>query len=345
MDDISHHNRGPYVPLVIKGVRQVKGNNGQLYHLSKELLGRGSFGVVYLSVEESTGRQAAIKEIERDSNLELVYEIETLRKLQSGHPHIVQLYDVVYCEDNQRVLIIMEHLHNSLQQVLTFAGRIAMGELQTYLRQILDGLDYLHSEVRLVHRDLKPANIMLTNQKVVKIVDFGLAISPDVSTVGHKGTPFYMPPEAGMGHNVEPSWDIWSLGIIVVHLFTGRLPRAFERCTNMMMLCMVIQQATLETIIPSSYQGGEGSEGRIGRMDASLSSSSGGAVFWPSTLREFVGQCVRHEPRSRPTCKELRRHPFLQQRASIIPALPQAGQPENVLEKRAPAPPPPPPPP
>eukprot|EP00906_Rhabdomonas_costata_P019184 RCo027976 len=297
MDDISHHNRGPYVPLVIKGVRQVKGNNGQLYHLSKELLGRGSFGVVYLSVEESTGRQAAIKEIERDSNLELVYEIETLRKLQSGHPHIVQLYDVVYYEDNQRVLIVMENIPNSLQQLLSFAGKIAVGELRQYLRQILDGLDYLHSEVKLVHRDLKPANIMLTNQKVVKIVDFGLAISPDVSTQGISGTPFYMPPEAGMGH-VESSWDIWSLGIIVVQLYTGRLPKVFERCKqNVMMLCSAIREATLETIMPSNSQGEIGSSGALD-ASASASSSSGAPVSNSDRLllREFVGQCVRHEP-------------------------------------------------
>eukprot|EP00906_Rhabdomonas_costata_P021327 RCo030976 len=116
MDDTEFYTRDPYLPLVMMGVRQVKGNKGQLYHLSTELLGRGSFGVVYLSVEDSTGRQAAIKEIERGPNLKaLVYEIETLKKLQAGHPHIVQLYDVVYYEDNQRVLIVMENIPNSLQ--------------------------------------------------------------------------------------------------------------------------------------------------------------------------------------------------------------------------------------
>eukprot|EP00906_Rhabdomonas_costata_P033523 RCo047236 len=92
-----------YTPLVMMGIREVQGNNGQLYHLSAKLLGRGSFGVVYLAVEDVTGRQVAIKEIQRSSDLKaLVYEVDTLKKLQSGHSHIVQLYDVIYYEDNRR---------------------------------------------------------------------------------------------------------------------------------------------------------------------------------------------------------------------------------------------------
>eukprot|EP00906_Rhabdomonas_costata_P027839 RCo039534 len=155
--DAAHHS------LLMLGVHEVKGNNGQLYRLI-ELLDRHSFGVVYLSEEDATGRQVMIKEIMRNSDRKaLVYSVDTLNKLQSGHVNIVQLHDVVYHEDGKRVLIVMEHLPHSLQTLLSHVHSIAVGELRKYLGQILDGLDFLHSEVKLVHGDLKPANLMISH--------------------------------------------------------------------------------------------------------------------------------------------------------------------------------------
>eukprot|EP00906_Rhabdomonas_costata_P037786 RCo053302 len=278
--------------------RFLVGKNNRRYVLGNELLGKGGFGYVYPAVDEATGAQVAVKEVlmERDTHVQL-REVSTLRKLENGHRNIVKLFEVI--EYKRRLLLVMERLSHSLDDVIRFAGKIQPGPCRKYLSQILCGLDYLHSEVEIVHRDLKPANVMLSAQKEVKLCDFGLSRPAQATTTtrttgGANGTPFFIPPETAFkGKRSHYSWDIWSLGIMLVVMLTGKPPVPYAECEdNLMALFMRIATVSTEELLPT-------------------------AEACPSeALRDLIKLCLNRDPMHRPTCRTLQQHPFLAETTS-----------------------------
>jgi serine/threonine protein kinase len=197
------------------------------------LLGEGGVGSVYLATHSQLGRKVAIKVLnpslvnngevrERFRN-----EAATLSSLQ--HINIVTLYD--YLEDERGLFLIMEYVSgNPLDHYIRkVSGPIPEQKAVYFFNQILEGLSYAHQR-GIVHRDIKPSNIIITTDADAKILDFGIAKilkegkAGMTKTGARLGTVLYMSPEQVKGQGIDARTDIYSLGITLFEMLTGRCP-------------------------------------------------------------------------------------------------------------------------
>jgi eukaryotic-like serine/threonine-protein kinase len=202
------------------------------YRVLKEL-GRGAMGLVYLGKDPTIQRFVAIKtmrldQIDTDDKLQEVKarffrEAESTGRL--SHPNIVTIYDAG--EENDLGYIAMELIEGTpLSRSARKPNLMPVHEVLLTIATVADALDYAHQQ-GVVHRDIKPANIMLTKDRVVKVMDFGIAkmaSSSKTQTNIVMGTPTYMSPEQIAGKKVDGRSDIFSLGIVLFELLTGQLP-------------------------------------------------------------------------------------------------------------------------
>ena len=202
------------------------------YRVLKEL-GRGAMGLVYLGKDPTIQRFVAIKtmrldQIDGDDKLQdfksrFFREAESTGRL--SHPNIVTIYDAG--EEHDLGYIAMELIEGtSLKQWARKPNLMPVNEVLLTVATVADALDYAHQQ-GVVHRDIKPANIMLTKDRVVKVMDFGIAkmaSSSKTQTNIVLGTPTYMSPEQISGKKVDGRSDIFSLGIVLFELLTGQLP-------------------------------------------------------------------------------------------------------------------------
>lgn len=197
--------------------------------LSREI-GRGGMGRVYLAREEVTGRQAAIKilsaELAQDAGFLLRFqrEIETLSKLQ--HPNIVQFYDAG--NESGYYFYAMEFIDGqNLAEILEAQTRVPWRDALAIAQQVCPALKHVHDH-GIIHRDLKPSNILFRSDGVLKLTDFGIAkifaSSHLTQTGGVVGTAEYISPEQAQGKPATKRSDIYSLGIVLYYLITGKLP-------------------------------------------------------------------------------------------------------------------------
>ena len=192
-------------------------------------LGRGGMGIVYKAKDTVLDRIVAFKVLP-DSLKENPQALKNfLREAKSAaqlnHPNIVTVYDAG--EQAGRYYIAMEYVDgNTLKEIVRRRGAIAPGGVLHVLVQMCEALAYAH-EKKIVHRDVKTANTMWTRDRKAKIMDFGLAkVVEEVRnhTTLVSGTPYYMSPEQTLGRNVDSRTDLYSLGVTVFELATGRLP-------------------------------------------------------------------------------------------------------------------------
>ena len=202
------------------------------YRVLKEL-GRGSMGVVYLGKDPTIQRFVAIKtmrldEIDDHDKLQEVKarffrEAESTGRL--SHPNIVTIFDAG--EEADLGYIAMEMLQGTtLKQWSRKPNLLPLDKLIPILATVADAMDHAHQQ-GIVHRDIKPANIMLTTDEIIKIMDFGIAkmaTSTKTQTNIVLGTPTYMSPEQISGKKVDGRSDIFSLGVAMFELLTGRPP-------------------------------------------------------------------------------------------------------------------------
>ena len=202
------------------------------YKVLKEL-GRGAMGLVYLGKDPTIQRFVAIKtmrldQIDTDDKLKEVKarffrEAESTGRL--SHPNIVTIYDAG--EEDDLGYIAMELIEGTpLSQSARKPNLMPFNEVLLTIATVADALDYAHQQ-GVVHRDIKPANIMITKDRVVKVMDFGIAkmaSSSKTQTNIVMGTPTYMSPEQIAGKKVDGRSDIFSLGIVLFELLTGQLP-------------------------------------------------------------------------------------------------------------------------
>jgi len=210
------------------------------------LLGRGGMGAVYKARQKKLDRLVALKIIHPDSASDPAFterfnrEARTLARL--SHPHIVSVHDfgeVVLTGTNVSgsppptlYYFLMEYVDGiNLRQALT-AGKLPQREALAIVSQVCEALQFAHDE-GVIHRDIKPENILLDQRGRVKIADFGLAklASPSeldfTLTATHQvmGTPRYMAPEQMAGsHAVDQRADLYSLGVVLYEMLTGRAP-------------------------------------------------------------------------------------------------------------------------
>ncbi|KAJ3350779.1 putative protein serine/threonine kinase [Entophlyctis luteolus] len=266
-----------------------------------ELLGRGSYGAVYKGKQLSTNMPVAIKVIDfeesNDDIEDIRREISILAELACTN---VTSYYGSYV-DGSELCIIMEYC--ACGSCLDLIKKEPLGEeyIKIILRETLKGLLYVHSQNK-IHRDIKCANLLLNENGVVKLADFG--VSAQVSaTITRKntccGTPFWMPPEA----------DIWSLGITAIELATGLPPYAD---VHPMKVLFLIPKNDPPTLDPSLFS---------------------------KEFQDFVASCLKLCSEERQTAEQLLSHPFIAsaqscqaladllrtktQRVSDVPLLPE----------------------
>jgi serine/threonine-protein kinase len=199
------------------------------YKILKEI-GRGGMGEVYLADDLKLERQVVIKflpqHLTRDRDYVVRFEREAKAAASLNHPNIVTIYDII--EENDQICIVMEYVRGqTLRDLLTTNYKLPVTKSIQIISQLCEGLSKAH-DTGIIHRDIKPANIIITDNGIAKILDFGLAklkgtskLTKETSTLG---TIHYMSPEQTKGEEVDHRSDIWSLGIVLYEMLTDGLP-------------------------------------------------------------------------------------------------------------------------
>jgi len=195
-----------------------------------EEVASGGMAVVYRAVQDHLNRVVAIKALKTSaaSEQQLVTrferEAQSLGNLQ--HENIIHVYD--FYKERGALFIVMEYVEGiDLYDLLDRCGRFPFDVAAVVAMQVARALDYMHYR-GIVHRDVKPANVMVSRQGGVKVMDFGIARDrnfEDLTEAGTGiGTPAYMSPEQILGDNLDARSDIFSLGIVLYQMVTGRKP-------------------------------------------------------------------------------------------------------------------------
>lgn len=256
-------------------------------------IGRGSYGSVYKAINRQTGDVCAIKKIPTKHDISYL-------------TNEIRIMDILDCENivrclasactDREVSIIMEYCcGGSVKDVMRRLDRtLTQDQIVVILKDVLNGLDYLHSKNR-IHRDVKAANILLNEEGVAKLGDFGVSEPLDPSRRTNNcsliGTLLWLPPEvAGLkpdqGCNPTPVIDIWSLGITIIEMAEGQPPYSNLKQTE-----ALNEISNLERAAPT-FQNRD---------------------LWSCDLKEFLGLCLEKDASKRKKAKELLNHDLIKQ--------------------------------
>ena len=207
----------------------------------KALIGEGGMANVYLGYDTILGRDVAIKVLRGDLADDEKFVRRFRREAQSAsllnHPNIVQIYDVG--EDDGNFYIVMEYINGqTLKQIIKKRKRLSISETIDIMCQLTDGLSSAHDSY-IIHRDIKPQNIMILDDGMVKITDFGIAMAVNASdltqTNSVMGSVHYLPPEQASGRGSTIKSDIYSLGIMLYEMLAGTMPFRGETAVEIAM--------------------------------------------------------------------------------------------------------------
>jgi eukaryotic-like serine/threonine-protein kinase len=204
--------------------------SGGRYRIER-LLGSGGMAVVYCAHDEELSRTVAVKlpaeHLAEDEEFRARFLREARVAARLSHPNVVAVYDAG--EDEGRPFIVMEVVEGeTLAAVLARRGRLRPDEVVDLGGQAAAGLEHAHSH-GLVHRDVKPHNLLLRDDGVLKVADFGIAraatATQRLTRVGTiLGTAAYLAPEQARGEEAGPAADLYALGVVTYQLISGRLP-------------------------------------------------------------------------------------------------------------------------
>lgn len=196
-----------------------------------ERIGSGGMAMVFRATDLMLERQVAIKllrtDYSHDENFRERFRQEAKAAANLTHPNIVTVHD--FGLDGGRLYIIMEYVPGvDLKSMIQQRGRFSVDEALPLIIQACAGIGYAH-RAGLVHCDIKPQNMLITPDWRLKVVDFGIAralatISPDEKTEVVWGSPQYFSPEQAAGGAPSPASDVYSLGVVMYEMLTGRPP-------------------------------------------------------------------------------------------------------------------------
>jgi serine/threonine protein kinase len=220
-------------------------------------LGQGATSEVWLCNDPFNARDVAVKlafnEALRHPERGRVYrklfltEASLAGKLQ--HPHICEIYDAV-AEENQHYIVMEYVAGGTLEKFCRTDGLLPVDRAVEIAFKCTRALEFAH-RLGIIHRDIKPANILYTGETDVKLTDFGAALiaSGDTTQVSAVGSPAYMSPEQVREQPLDHRTDVYSMGVVLYHLLTGRLP--FQAVNN---FSLIYQITSVEPEPPSAYR-------------------------------------------------------------------------------------------
>ncbi|KAK2657415.1 hypothetical protein Ddye_010467 [Dipteronia dyeriana] len=274
-----------------------------------KLIGRGTFGSVYVASNRETGALCAMKEVEMfpddPKSAECIKQLEQEIKVLSNlkHPNIVQYYGSEIVEDKFYIYLEYVHPGSINKYVREHCGAMTESIVRNFTRHILSGLAYLHLK-KTIHRDIKGANLLVDASGVVKLADFGMAkhLTGQAADLSLKGSPYWMAPELLISvmqrdnnSDLALAVDIWSLGCTIIEMYTGKPPWSeFEGAAAM----FKVMRDTPS--IPESLS----AEGK-----------------------DFLRCCFQRNPADRPLASKLLEHRFLknsQQQPDVLSSYPQS---------------------
>jgi serine/threonine-protein kinase len=204
------------------------------YHIQREL-GRGGMAIVYLAHDNKFDSNVAVKVLNKEfvhnENIRKRFIDEARKMFKMSHPNIIKVTDLI--EDGDTVAFVMEYIEGeTLKNYIDRKGKLSDEEIKIIFTQMLDAVGYVH-EQNLVHRDIKPSNFMLDKKGRIKLMDFGIAKTTDVTSADYTqtgtnqnmGTPMYMSPEQIKStKDVTLQSDIYSLGVVLWQMASGKKP-------------------------------------------------------------------------------------------------------------------------
>jgi serine/threonine-protein kinase len=213
-----------------------------------ELIGRGGMAEVHSGVDTRLGRTVAIKllksDLVADSSFESRFKQEAQASARMAHPTIVRVYDAgdevtldSYGVERHLPYIIMELVTGDVLRDILRQRKLTQQESIFYATGVLTALEFSHA-AGVIHRDIKPANVMITKSNAVKVMDFGIAraVSDSSATLAHTsgivGTAQYFSPEQAKGETVDSRTDLYSTGVLLYEMLTGRPPFTGETAVS-----------------------------------------------------------------------------------------------------------------
>lgn len=243
--------------MIVKGQKI----NGR-YEIIRSI-GEGGMANVYLALDTILDRRVAVKvlrgDLANDEKFVRRFQREAISASSLSHPNIVEMYDVG--EDNGNYFIVMEYVEGkSLKSLIKKRGGLTLPEVLDIMLQLTDGIACAHNSY-IIHRDIKPQNILVLDDGRVKITDFGIAQALKrgelTETNSVMGSVHYLPPEQANGTGTTIKSDIYSLGIVMFELLTGKVPFKGENAVEIALKQMKEPMPSIHTYkegIPQSIE-------------------------------------------------------------------------------------------
>ena len=215
---------------------------------------------VYLAIDSILNREVAVKilrgDLASDPKFVRRFQREALSASSLSHPNIVEVYDVG--EDDGQYYIVMEYCPGkTLKQLLKRRGSLTITEVVDIMLQVTDGMAHAH-DAYIIHRDIKPQNIIILENGIIKITDFGIAMALNstqlTQTNSVMGSVHYLPPEQASGKGSTIRSDIYSMGILMYELLTGDVPYRGENAVEIALKHLKEPLPSIRKYLPSIPQ-------------------------------------------------------------------------------------------
>jgi serine/threonine protein kinase len=219
----------------------------------KSILGEGGMAIVHLAEDHKFHTEVALKMLKKEfvsnENIKKRFLAEARSMFRMSHPHVIRVSDLI--DEGDTVAFVMEYVEGeTLKEYLERKGKLTDTEIREIFSQMLDAVSYVH-EQKLVHRDIKPSNFMIDKRGKVKLMDFGIAKSLDPNAAEYTqtgtgiqmGTPMYMSPEQiTETKSVTAQSDIYSLGVVLWQMVTGKKPYDTKTLSNFQLQLKIVQE-------------------------------------------------------------------------------------------------------